>query len=138
MAKLINNKLKLKNHWAVADYLQRSASHLSSGIDRTQAYEVGKKAVQFAVDGQNGVMPVIKRKSSKPYKWEVVSASLTKIANVEKKLPAGFIAKDGFGMTKRARSYFQPLIEGKVDKIKNINYQSGKMEMVNKKLKAWR
>ena len=138
LAELINNKLKLKNHWAVADYLQRSASHLSSGIDRAQAYEVGKKAVQFAVDGQNGVMPVIKRKSSKPYKWEVVSASLTKIANVEKKLPAGFIAKDGFGMTKRARSYFQPLIEGKVNEIKNINYQSGKMEMVSKKLKAWR
>ncbi len=138
LAELINNKLKLKNHWAVADYLQRSASHLSSGIDRAQAYEVGKKAIQFAVDGQNGVMPVIKRKSSKPYKWEVVSASLTKIANVEKKLPAGFIAKDGFGMTKRARSYFQPLIEGKVNEIKNINYQSGKMEMVNKKLKAWR
>ena len=138
LAELINNKLKLKNHWAVADYLQRSASHLSSGIDRAQAYEVGKKAVQFAVNGQNGVMPVIKRKSSKPYKWEVVSASLTKIANVEKKLPAGFIAKDGFGMTKRARSYFQPLIEGKVNEIKNINYQSGKMEMVNKKLKAWR
>ena len=138
LAELINNKLKLKNHWAVADYLQRSASHLSSGIDRAQAYEVGKKAVQFAVNGQNGVMPVIKRKSSKPYKWEVVSASLTKIANVEKKLPAGFIAKDGFGMTKRARSYFQPLIEGKVNENKNINYQSGKMEMVNKKLKAWR
>ena len=138
LADLINNKLKLKNHWAVADYLQRSASHLSSGIDRAQAYEVGKKAVQFAINGQNGVMPVIKRKSSKPYKWEVVSASLTKIANVEKKLPAGFITKDGFGMTTRARSYFQPLIEGKVDEIKNINYQTCKMEMVTKKLKAWR
>ena len=138
LADLINNKLKLKNHWAVADYLQRSASHLSSGVDRAQAYEVGKKAVQFAISGQNGVMPVIKRKSSKPYRWEVVSASLTKIANVEKKIPAGFITKDGFGMTTRARSYFKPLIEGKVDEIKNINYQTGKMEMVTKKLKAWR
>ena len=138
LAELVNNKLKLKNHWAVADYLQRSASHLSSGVDRTQAYEVGKKAVRFAVNGQNGVMPVIKRKSSKPYRWEVVSAPLTKIANVEKKLPAGFITKDGFGMTKRARNYFQPLIEGKTDELKNINYQAGKMEMVVKKLKAWR
>jgi len=138
LAELVNNKLKLKNHWAVADYLQRSASHLSSGVDRTQAYEVGKKAVQFAVNGQNGVMPVIKRKSSKPYRWEVVSAPLTKIANVEKKLPAGFITKDGFGMTKRARNYFQPLIEGKTDELKNTNYQAGKMEMVVKKLKAWR
>ena len=138
LAELVNSKLKLKNHWAVADYLQRSASHLSSGVDRTQAYEVGKKAVQFALNGQNGVMPVIKRKSSKPYRWEVVSAPLTKIANVEKKLPAGFITKDGFGMTKRARNYFQPLVEGKTDELKNINYQAGKMEMVDKKLKAWR
>ena len=138
LADLVNNKLKLKNHWAVADYLQRSASHLSSGIDRAHAYEVGKKAVQYALQGLNGVMPVIKRKSSMPYKWEVVSAPLTKIAKVEKKLPSVFISKDGMGMTKKARSYFQPLIEGKVADIKNIKYQAGKMEMVTKKLKSWR
>ena len=135
---LINKKLKLKNHWAVADYLQRSATHLSSGTDRAHAYEVGKKAVQYALEGLNGVMPVIKRKSSMPYKWEVVSAPLTKIANIEKKLPAGFISKDGFGMTKKAHSYFQPLIEGKIADIKNTNYLAGKMQMVPKKLKPWR
>jgi len=84
LAELINKKLQLKNHWAVADYLQRSASHLSSGVDRAHAYEVGKKAVQYALKGLNGVMPIIKRKSSTPYKWEVVPAPLTKIANVEK------------------------------------------------------
>tara|TARA_E500000081_G_scaffold131094_1_gene141167 strand:- start:482 stop:1723 length:1242 start_codon:yes stop_codon:yes gene_type:complete len=138
LADLINQKLKLKNHWAVADYLQRSASHLSSGVDRAHAYEVGRKAVLYATQGLNGVMPVIKRRSSTPYKWEVVSAPLTKIANVEKKLPAAFISKDGLGMTKKARSYFQPLIEGKIEYNKNINYQAGKMQMVPKKLKAWR
>ena len=138
LAELINKKLQLKNHWAVADYLQRSASHLSSGVDRAHALEVGKKAVQYALKGLNGVMPIIKRKSSMPYQWEVVPAPLTKIANVEKKLPAGFISKDGMGMTKRARSYFQPLIEGKVKDIKTTNYQAGKMEMVPKKLKSWR
>ena len=138
LAELINKKLQLKNHWAVADYLQRSASHLSSGVDRAHAYEVGKKAVQYALKGLNGVMPIIKRKSSTPYKWEVVPAPLTKIANVEKKLPPGFISKDGLGMTKRARSYFQPLIGGKVEDIKTTNYQAGKMKMVPKKLKAWR
>ena len=138
LADLINQKLKLKNHWAVADYLQRSASHLSSGVDRAHAYEVGRKAVLYATQGLNGVMPVIKRRSSTPYKWEVVSAPLTKIANVEKKLPAAFISKDGLGMTKKARSYFQPLIEGKIEDSKNINNQAGKMQMVPKKLKAWR
>jgi len=138
LADLINNKLKLKNHWAVADYLQRSATHLSSEVDRTHAYEVGKKAVQYAIKGLNGVMPVIKRKSSSPYKWEIVPAPLTKIANVEKKLPAGFIASDGFGMTNKARQYFKPLIGGKSQVMKNTNYQAAKMEMVPKKLKAWR
>ena len=138
LAELINKKLQLKNHWAVADYLQRSASHLSSGVDRAHAYEVGKKAVQYALKGLNGVMPIIKRKSSTSYKWEVVPAPLTKIANVEKKLPPEFISKDGLGMTKRARSYFQPLIGGKVEDIKTTNYQAGKMKMVPKKLKAWR
>ena len=92
LSTLINKKLKFKNHWAVADYLQRSATHLSSGVDRAQAYEVGKQAVKYALKGLNGVMPVIKRISSSPYKWEVVPASLTKIANVEKKLPASFIS----------------------------------------------
>ena len=138
LADLINNKLKLKNHWAVADYLQRSATHLSSEVDRTHAYEVGKKAVQYAIKGLNGVMPVIKRKSSSPYKWEIVPAPLTKIANVEKKLPAEFIAADGFGMTNKARQYFKPLIGGKSQVMKNTNYQAAKMEMVTKKLKAWR
>ena len=138
LAELINKKLQLKNHWAVADYLQRSASHLSSGVDRAHALEVGKKAVQYALKGLNGVMPIIKRKSSTPYKWEVVPAPLTKIANVEKKLPPGFISKDGLGMTKRARNYFQPLIDGKVEDIKTTYYQAGKMKMVPKKLKAWR
>jgi len=138
LAELINKKLQLKNHWAVADYLQRSASHLSSGVDRAHAYEVGKKAVQYALKGLNGVMPIIKRKSSTPYKWEVVPVPLTKIANVEKKLPPGFISKDGLGMTKRARSYFQPLIGGKVEDNKTTYYQVGKMKMVPKKLEAWR
>jgi len=138
LADLINKKLKLKNHWAVADYLQRSATHLSSEVDRTHAYEVGKKAVQYAMKGLNGVMPVIKRKSSSPYKWEIVPAPLTKIANVEKKLPTGFIASDGFGMTNKARQYFKPLIGGKSQVMKNTNYQAAKMEMVPKKLKAWR
>lgn len=137
LAGLINQKLKIKNHWAVADYLQRSASHLSSGVDRKQAFEVGKKAVQYAAEGMNGVMPIIKRTSNTPYRWEVVSERLNKIANVEKKLPASFISKDGFGLTNKAKAYFQPLIEGEVQSRKKMIYESGKMQMVAKKLRPW-
>ena len=66
------------------------------------------------------------------------SCAINKNANVEKKLPAGFITKDGFSMTNKAYSYFQPLIKGKIEEVKNINFQAGKMQMASKKLKTWR
>ena len=122
---------------AVADSLQRSAPHLSSELDRSHAYEVGKKAVEYAVKGLNGVMPIIKRKSSSPYKWEIVSAPLSKLANVKKNLTAGFISADVLGMPNKARHYFEPFIGGKSKVINNINYPAGKMTMVPKKLNAW-
>ena len=48
LAKLIKEKLGYKYHWAVSDYLQRSARHIASLTDVEQAYKLGKKAVDFA------------------------------------------------------------------------------------------
>jgi hypothetical protein len=93
--------------------------------------------VMYAAEGLNGVMPIIKRINNTPYKWKVIPAPLSKIANVEKKLPASFIAKDGFGLTKKAKKYFQPLIEGRDKNTGKLYYAPGKMEMVKKKLKSW-
>jgi len=112
IAQMVKNKLGYKFHWAVPDYLQRSARHLASKVDAAQAYAVGKAAVDYARAGKNAVMPVIKRVSGKPFKWKIESAPLTKIANIEKKLPANYIRRDGFGITTAARNYFEPLIRG--------------------------
>ena len=112
IAQLVKSKLGYKYHWAVPDYLQRSARHLASRTDAEQAYAVGKAAVEYALAGKNAVMPVIKRMSSKPFKWKIVPAPITKVANIEKKLPPGYIRKDGFGITAAARNYFEPLIRG--------------------------
>ena len=130
LAQMISS-IGLKNHWAVSDYLQRSARHISSKTDLDQAYAVGKKAVEFALSGKNAVMPVIKRLSDKPYKWKIESASLSKVANVEKTLPKGYISKDGFTISRKGIDYLAPLIQGEsplefkngipvVAKLKNI------------------
>ena len=111
LAQMISS-IGLKNHWAVSDYLQRSARHISSKTDLDQAYAVGKKAVEFALAGKNAVMPVIKRLSNKPYKWKIESASLSKVANVEKTLPKGYISKDGFTISNKGLDYLTPLIQG--------------------------
>ncbi|MFZ5756296.1 MAG: 6-phosphofructokinase [Pseudomonadota bacterium] len=112
LAALVKNNLKLKYHWAVPDYLQRSARHIASKTDVEQAYAVGKAAVEMALKGKNAVMPAIVRKSNKPYKWTIGEAPLAQVANVEKKMPRDFITKDGFGITAKARAYLEPLVRG--------------------------
>ena len=141
LAGLISEKLKLKNHWAVPDYLQRSARHISSKTDLLQAEAVGVHAIKYAVKGMNGVMPIIVRGKGKKYTWKIEPAPLSKIANVEKKLPKSFIAKNGMDVTAKAINYLAPLIEGeafppfkngipKIEKLKLIE--------VKKKLSQWR
>jgi len=112
LAARVKAGLGYKVHWTLPDYLQRSARHLASKTDWEQAQAVGKAAVRLALSGQNGVMPVIVRTSDKPYRWKIEAAPLAKIANHEKKMPAGFIRRDGFGITEKARTYLQPLIKG--------------------------
>jgi len=112
VANLIKSKLNLKYHWAVADYLQRAARHIASKTDVEQAYAMGAAAVKFALAGKNSVMPAIVRTANKPYRWKVGEASLARVANREKMMPKGFISADGFGITKRCRTYLEPLIQG--------------------------
>jgi 6-phosphofructokinase len=112
VAQLIKDKLGYKYHWAVADYLQRAARHIASKTDVDQAYAMGKAAVEMALKGKNAVMPTIVRKSSKPYKWTVGEAPLSKVANVEKMMPKNYITKDGFHITDKCREYLSPLIKG--------------------------
>ncbi|MFL2528306.1 MAG: 6-phosphofructokinase [Candidatus Azotimanducaceae bacterium] len=101
-----------KCHWSVADYLQRSARHIASATDVEQAYAVGKAAVEFAASGKNAVMPIILRRNEKPYRWSIGEVSLSKVANVERKIPRSFISKDGYSISSRCRQYLAPLIEG--------------------------
>lgn len=112
VANLIRGKFGYKFHWAVSDYLQRAARHIASKTDVEQAYAMGKAAVELAIAGKNAVMPTIVRVSDDPYKWEVGSANLADVANVEKKMPDNFITADGFGITEACRRYLQPLISG--------------------------
>ena len=112
LAAMIKEALGYKYHWALADYLQRSARHIASRVDVEQAYAVGRAAVELALAGKNAVMPVIVRQSSKPYRWKIGSVSIAEVANREKMVPRNFITADGFGITAACRRYLEPLIGG--------------------------
>lgn len=112
VASIVSRELGYKYHWAVSDYLQRSARHVASATDASHAFEVGRFAVDMAIDGQTGQMPIIVRDSDAPYQWHIEAAPVSKIANHEKVVPDHFITEDGFGITEAARAYLAPLIAG--------------------------
>ena len=112
IATIIRDNLGYKYHYAIADYLQRSARHIASKVDVDQAYAVGRKAVELALAGKNAVMPTIVRESDKPYRWHIGEVGLSRVANREKMMPKRFIRADGFGVTAACRRYLEPLIHG--------------------------
>ncbi|MCG7201024.1 6-phosphofructokinase [Marinobacter pelagius] len=139
LANMVKQALGHKYHWAVADYLQRSARHIASATDVEQAYAVGKAAVEMAVAGKQALMPTIVREQARPYRWKIGEANLSEVANQEKKMPIHYITDDGFGITQDCRDYLEPLIDGesfppfenglpRVAKLKN--------QLVDKKLKT--
>ena len=112
LASMIKQSTGYKYHWALSDYLQRSARHLASKIDVDHAYAAGRRAVEMAIEGKTSLMVTIEREKGEKYKWFLGEASLEKVANMEKKMPRNFITKDGFGITKKAKEYLKPLIIG--------------------------
>jgi len=138
VANMIKDALGYKFHWAVADYLQRAARHLASASDVEQAYALGEKAVQFALEGHNAIMPTVNRISNNPYKWEIGQAPLSEVANVEKMMPMNFITEDGFGITQGCKDYLYPLIKGEAYPPYKENgmpdYVTLKLQSVDKKL----
>ena len=138
VANMIKAALGHKFHWAVADYLQRSARHIASASDLEQAYALGQVGVEMALAGKNAIMPTINRLSNNPYQWEIGSADLADVANVEKTMPLDFITPDGFGITDKCREYLYPLIQGEAypdyDERGMPRYVVLKNELVDKKL----
>ena len=49
VANIVREKLGYKFHWAVSDYLQRSARHVAAKVDVDQAYAVGAAAAKFCL-----------------------------------------------------------------------------------------
>jgi len=86
-------------------------------------------------------MPIIKRKKTKKYSWEIDKVALSKVANKEKKMPRSYITKDGFGITESCKKYLRPLIQGEA----YPPYRNGmpvtanlKNKLLKKKLKGFK
>lgn len=102
--------------------MQRCSSHIASLTDIDEAERIGRAAISAALtEGKSGVMMVFRRISNNPYRVEIVTADITKIANREKKFPREWINSEGNNVTIDALNYFLPLIQGEPE----IEYRNG-------------
>lgn len=112
IAGYLRHHLQVKTHWAVADYLQRSARHLASATDIAQAMAAAQYAVKLAVQGKTDLMTTIQRLNDQPYTWQVNATALTNVANTEQGLPLSFVDDSGFGINEQGKRFLRPLIAG--------------------------
>ena len=84
LAGKIKDKYGYKYHWALADYLQRSARHIASLVDVELSYDLGKEAVYKALSGSNGVMLNLIRNDNY---WDIGEIDLNKVKILKKKCP---------------------------------------------------
>ena len=66
IALLVSRMLDCHHHDAAPDYLQRSAGHWVSAVDHAQAMAVGRVAVDYALEGRDGVVAALRRLSDEP------------------------------------------------------------------------
>jgi len=104
-----NNKLRVRAD--TLGYAQRSFAECVSKADAREAYEVGRRAVRYAMRGDIDGSVVINRiESGDKYRVEYSLAKLNDVAAGTKDVPAEFFNKDGNGVTQACRDYLAPLI----------------------------
>ena len=120
LGKLITARLGISVRAIELSLPQRAFSFLTSKVDSEEAQACGREAVRHAVEGMTGHMIAIKRVSDAPYKVEYKPVDISKIANVERKVPTSMMKDDGH-LAPSFRTYCEPLIQGEL----NIKMENG-------------
>ena len=114
LAKEVEAKLNLPIRAIELSLPQRAFSFLTSKVDSEEAIMCGTLAVKKAVEeGMTAHMISIKRISNKPYQVKYEPVDISKIANVEQKVPTSMM-KDLTHMDPSFREYLFPLIQGEI------------------------
>ena len=114
LANLVANEFGCKTRAIELSTLQRSASHLASRVDITEAFQVGEAAVVATFEGETGKMIILKRLSNEPYICTTDVFDVRKIANAERVVPREWANAEGNYITKEFLDYMKPLIQAEL------------------------
>lgn len=126
---LIHHTIGCKVRSVELNVLQRCASHIASFTDIEEAFELGKRGVDYALEGITGHMIRLLRTSDEPYHVEYSVEDIDKIANEERRVPLEWINEAGNDVTEEMITYLKPLIQGE----SMPSYKNGLPQYVFKK-----
>jgi 6-phosphofructokinase 1 len=130
LCNVISEKLKLKARFDKPGTIQRVSMALVSEVDLSEAYMVGQKAVEYAVNGiKDKMVSLVREGNGEGYVCKTGLVDLEKVANSEKLIPDEFINEEGNGVTEKFYEYALPLIGGAL-----LDYARFKVCPVQKKL----
>ncbi|SES77171.1 6-phosphofructokinase [[Clostridium] polysaccharolyticum] len=118
---LIHDTIGCKVRSVELSVLQRCASHIASRTDLEEAFELGKRGVDYAMEGATGYMVRLLRTCEEPYTVEYSIEDIDKIANEERRVPQEWINESGNDVTEEMVTYLKPLIQGE----SFVTYQNG-------------
>jgi ATP-dependent phosphofructokinase / diphosphate-dependent phosphofructokinase len=89
---------------------QRHNMAYASTVDLDEAYRVGQKAAEIAVENGGGWMATILREAGSVYRARFDKVPLEEMANSERKFPKAWITPNGRDVTDAFLAYARPLI----------------------------
>ncbi len=112
LKEMIEEEMGVNVRSIVLATMQRSAAHFASRTDADEAYMVGAAAVREALRGRSGIMITLVREDGDVYRCGTGTAPLSSVANVEHRVPAGWINPSGNHVHRDFLDYARPLIMG--------------------------
>ena len=109
---IVENVVGIKARTNRAGTAQRNAMHFASATDIGEAHQVGRAAVEAALQGVSGKMVSLVREPGDRYACTTGLVDLEKVANGVKPVPPEFIDESGIAVTDAFRDYAVPLIRG--------------------------
>jgi 6-phosphofructokinase len=108
--RMIMDRFDFRGEFQITESLIMSAMDRSVDLDRQEAYECGRAAVQLAAQGTSGVMVTIARRSNVPYRVDFQTAALSEVAEKSKPMPREYINSEGNFVTEQFLEYIRPLV----------------------------
>ena len=119
--KLIHKETNYRGEFQITESLSMCAIDRASKIDLEEAYACGVKAIKLAEEDVSGIMVSIHRISSSPYKIELSTVPLDKVALNIKPMDDKYINVQGNFVTDEYIDYIKPLV-GELPEYSELKY----------------